>query len=94
MQNIVIHKIDMLRDFAAGVYLSEAQNHIPPSLTHCIHVYKILIHTGKGGGGLPICVGCTVPGTNLHVVVVVAQCGDPLLDQAFPAFIACIVIVG
>ncbi len=34
------------RDFAAGVYLS--QNPIP-ILTHCIHVYCILIHTGKGG---------------------------------------------
>ncbi len=40
-------------DFAAGVYLSEAQNPIPPSLTHCIRVYSIIIHTGKGrkGGG-------------------------------------------
>jgi hypothetical protein len=36
--------------FAAGVYLSEAQNLIP-SPTHCIRVYSILtcIHTGKGG---------------------------------------------
>ncbi len=23
----------------------------PPSLTHCIRVYSILIHTGKGGRG-------------------------------------------
>ncbi len=23
----------------------------PPPLTHCIHVYSILIHTGRGGGG-------------------------------------------
>jgi hypothetical protein len=43
-------KIDLERDFAAGVYLSEAQNPITP-LTHCISVYSILIHTGKGGGG-------------------------------------------
>jgi hypothetical protein len=35
----------------AGVNLSEAQNPIPPPpiLTHCIHVYSILIHIGKGG---------------------------------------------
>jgi hypothetical protein len=38
------------KDFAAGVYLSEAQNPIPPPLTHCIHVCSILIHTRKGGG--------------------------------------------
>jgi hypothetical protein len=35
------------RDFAAGVYLSAAQNLIPP--THCIRVYSILVHTGEGG---------------------------------------------
>jgi hypothetical protein len=35
-------------DFAAGVYLSEARNPIHP-LTHCIRVYSIFIHTGKGG---------------------------------------------
>jgi hypothetical protein len=29
-------KFDMLSDFAAGVYLSEAQNPIPPHLTHRI----------------------------------------------------------
>jgi hypothetical protein len=39
-------------DFAAGVYLVEAQNPIsPPAVTHCICVYSLLIHTGKGGGG-------------------------------------------
>jgi hypothetical protein len=37
--------------FAAGVYLSEAQNPIPPPFTHCMRVYSILIHRGKGGGG-------------------------------------------
>jgi hypothetical protein len=42
--------IDMSRDFAAGVYLSQAQNPIPP-LTHYIRVYSILIQTGKGGRG-------------------------------------------
>ncbi len=39
-------------DFAAGIYLSEAQNPIPPPL-HTVYVYtvySILIHTGKGGG--------------------------------------------
>ncbi len=35
------------RNFAAGV-LSLRQR---PLLTHCIRVYSILIHTGKGGGG-------------------------------------------
>ena len=34
--------------FAAGVYLSDAQNPTPPPLTHYINAYKILIHTGKG----------------------------------------------
>ncbi len=28
-------------DFAAGVYLSEVQNHIPHPSTHCIRVYTI-----------------------------------------------------
>jgi hypothetical protein len=37
-------------DFGAGVYLPQAQNPItPPPLTHCISVYSIPIHTGKGG---------------------------------------------
>jgi hypothetical protein len=40
-------KIDLQRDFATGVYLSEAQNPIPP-LTHCIRVCSVLIHTGGG----------------------------------------------
>ncbi len=30
MQNVVIKKIFLYRDFAAGVYLSEAQNPVPP----------------------------------------------------------------
>ncbi len=38
-------------DFAAGICLSEAQNPIPSALTHCMCVYQILIHTGKGEGG-------------------------------------------
>jgi hypothetical protein len=39
MENVVIQKIDLERDFAAGVYLSEAQNpiHPPPyTLYRCI----------------------------------------------------------
>jgi hypothetical protein len=36
-----------LRDFAVGVYLSEARTPYP--LTHCSCVYSILIHTGKEG---------------------------------------------
>jgi hypothetical protein len=48
MQNASSKKIDRQRDFAAGVYLSEAQNHIPPSHTvYCIHVFK----QGRGRGG-------------------------------------------
>jgi hypothetical protein len=37
------------RDFAAGVYLSEAQNPIAAPPLHT--VYSILIHIGKGEGG-------------------------------------------
>jgi hypothetical protein len=37
-------KIDMYRDFTAGVFIC-----LRPPLTHCILVYSILIHTGKGG---------------------------------------------
>jgi hypothetical protein len=40
-------KIDLWKDFAAGVYLSEAQN--PLSLPHILYTVNIkLIHTGKG----------------------------------------------
>jgi hypothetical protein len=43
-------KIYLLRDFAAGDIMSEAQNpmHTPPPLTHCIRVYGVLIHAGGG----------------------------------------------
>jgi hypothetical protein len=42
--------IDQQRDFAVGVYLSEAQNPIP-ALTHCIRVYTVYLFTqGRGGG--------------------------------------------
>jgi hypothetical protein len=43
--------VHLYRDFAADVYLSEAQDPIPPPLTHCVCGYSILIHTGKGNGG-------------------------------------------
>jgi hypothetical protein len=44
---------DLYRDFAAGIYLSETQNPILPPPTHCIRAFRILIHTGKGGGVEP-----------------------------------------
>jgi hypothetical protein len=45
-------KINLYRDYAAGVYLSEDRNPIPPApLSYCIRVYSILIHTQKGKGG-------------------------------------------
>jgi hypothetical protein len=50
MQNVVIKKIDLKRSFAACICLSETQNPIPPLFIHCIRVYSVLIHTGKGGG--------------------------------------------
>jgi hypothetical protein len=47
-------KIGLYRDFVAGVYLSEAQNPVPPPppthCTACIRAYSIFIPTGKGGG--------------------------------------------
>jgi hypothetical protein len=41
-------KIYLLRDFAAGFYLSEAQNHIVPPL-HTVYVYTIYLFTQKRG---------------------------------------------
>ncbi len=48
-----MQKTNPQRDFAAGVYLSEAQNPIPspPYTLYIICVYSIPIHTRKGGGG-------------------------------------------
>jgi hypothetical protein len=54
MQNVVILKNDLYRDFAAGdVYLSEAQN---PILPHSYTLYTCIQYTyshreGGGGGG-------------------------------------------
>jgi hypothetical protein len=40
-----------VKDFAAGVYLLEAQNPIPPP-PHTVYVYPVYLFTqGKGGGG-------------------------------------------
>jgi hypothetical protein len=48
-------KIDLQRDFAAGVLSVwgplSSYDHILPPLTHCIRVYSTLIHTGEGGRG-------------------------------------------
>ncbi len=47
MQNL--KKLTCKRDFAAGVYLSEAQDTIhPPPLTHCEYTYS---HKEDGEGG-------------------------------------------
>ncbi len=42
-----LNEIDLKRDFAAGVYLSEAQNPIPPLHTVC--VYTVYLFTQGGG---------------------------------------------
>ncbi len=38
-------KIDLYRDFAAGVFLSEAQNPIPPHPLHTVYVYTVYLFT-------------------------------------------------
>jgi hypothetical protein len=50
-------KIDLFRDFAAGVYLSEAQNpqtHTPPPSMHSVCVYTVQyaysLREGQGWG--------------------------------------------
>ncbi len=44
--------IDLYRDFAAGIYLSEAQNPIPPPPLQTVYVYTVYLFTqGRGEGG-------------------------------------------
>jgi len=43
-------KFDLWKDFAAGVYLSEAQNPIPP--LHTVYVYTVYFFTQSRGGAL------------------------------------------
>jgi hypothetical protein len=47
MQNAAILKIDLLRKFVAGVYLSEAQNPNPPPL-HIVYMYTVYLFTQAG----------------------------------------------
>jgi hypothetical protein len=46
-------KIDLYRDLAAGVYLSEAPDPLPllPPVTQCMNTYPVLF---QGGGGRSI----------------------------------------
>jgi hypothetical protein len=52
MQIVAIKKKFTCRDFAAGVFLSEAQNPYPTPLTYCIlvEVYLFTQRRGMGGG--------------------------------------------
>jgi hypothetical protein len=53
-------KIDLQRDFAAGVYLSEAQNPILPPPLYTVYVYTCILYTvylftlGSGGVGVGV----------------------------------------
>jgi hypothetical protein len=46
-------QIDLKRDFAAGVYMTKAQNPIPPP-PHSVYVYTVclVIQARRGGGEL------------------------------------------
>jgi hypothetical protein len=50
-----LKKVTCRRDFAAGVYLAEAQNPIPPpfhTVAHTAYVYALYLFTqGRGEGG-------------------------------------------
>ena len=46
-----LKKMTGKRDFAAGVYLSEALNPIPPPSLHTLHVYKVHLFTQRIGEG-------------------------------------------
>ncbi len=51
MKNVVNKKNYLYRDFAAGVYLSEAQNPILHPPLHIVYVYtSILTYSHKEGG--------------------------------------------
>ncbi len=41
----------MQKDFAAGVYLSEAQNSIPPPPLHIVYANALYLFTQEGRGG-------------------------------------------
>jgi hypothetical protein len=42
------------RYLAAGVYLSEAPNHLPPPVTHCMNTYLCTYSHMEGGVGEPV----------------------------------------
>ncbi len=45
-------KIEQERNLAAGVYLSEAPDPLPPPPIRTVRIHTpVLIHSGKGGGG-------------------------------------------
>ncbi len=50
-KNVVIWKIYLWMDFAAGVLYHWGPAPYTLPITHCISVYSILTHTGKEGGG-------------------------------------------
>ncbi len=60
-------KIDLLRDFAAGVCMSEAQKPIPHPPLHTVYVYTVYLFTkGQGGGGV-CCMGRKYQLSDRHI---------------------------